>query len=154
EKSRPEPSSTILTVFSLDTLTSESGSQHLPKIFPVDNPLQQLALPCFVTMLGNIWELCHRPLDLLCRMLVIYSQVNGNNMKGQPMKATGYCRVSSQEQVDGTSLKSQEDQIRAYCAMKGIDLAGVLVDAGVSGGKPLAERPEGSKLTSMVESGE
>jgi len=75
-------------------------------------------------------------------------------MKGQPMKATGYCRVSSQEQVDGTSLQSQENQIRAYCAMKGIDLVAVLVDAGVSGGKPLAVRPEGSKLTSMVESGE
>jgi DNA invertase Pin-like site-specific DNA recombinase len=87
-------------------------------------------------------------------MLVIYSQVNGNDMKGQPMKATGYCRVSSQEQVDGTSLQSQENQIRAYCAMKGIDLVAVLVDAGVSGGKPLAERPEGSKLTIMVESGE
>src|SRR5271157_5900630 len=87
-------------------------------------------------------------------MLVIYAQVNGNNMKEQPMKATGYCRVSSQEQVDGTSLQSQENQIRTYSAMKGIDLVAVLVDAGVSGGKPLAERPEGSKLTSMVESGE
>lgn len=53
------------------------------------------------------------------------------------MKAAGYCRVSSQEQIEGTSLKAQEDQIRAYAAMKGLDLGAVLVDAGVSGGKPL-----------------
>ncbi len=51
------------------------------------------------------------------------------------MKAVGYCRVSSQEQIEGTSLKAQEDQIRAYAAMKGLDLGAVLVDAGVSGGK-------------------
>lgn len=70
------------------------------------------------------------------------------------MKAAGYCRVSSQEQIEGTSLKAQEDQIRAYAAMKGLDLGPVLVDAGVSGGKPLASRPEGSRLAEMVESGE
>ncbi|MGO9122428.1 MAG: recombinase family protein [Desulfomonilaceae bacterium] len=70
------------------------------------------------------------------------------------MKAIGYARVSSQEQVDGTSLKSQEDQIRAYAAMKGIELLSVLVDAGISGGKPLALRPEGSKLTEMIRAGE
>lgn len=76
-------------------------------------------------------------------------------MKGElAMKAAGYCRVSSQEQVDGTSLKAQEDQIRAYAAMKGIELVAVLVDAGVSGGKPLALRPEGSKLTEMIRAGE
>jgi site-specific DNA recombinase len=70
------------------------------------------------------------------------------------MKAAGYCRVSSQEQVDGTSLKAQEDQIRAYCALRGLELAVVLVDGGVSGGKPLALRPEGSKLSAMIEAGE
>jgi site-specific DNA recombinase len=70
------------------------------------------------------------------------------------MLAVGYCRVSSQDQIDGTSLKSQEDQIRAYCTMKGIELAAVLVDAAVSGGKPLGLRPEGSKLHTMIKSGE
>ena len=70
------------------------------------------------------------------------------------MKAIGYARVSSQEQVDGTSLKSQEDQIRAYAAMRGIDLAGVLVDAAVSGGKPLADRPAGGKVVAALMSGE
>ena len=70
------------------------------------------------------------------------------------MKAVGYCRVSSQEQVDGTSLKAQEEQIRAYATMKRINLAAVLVDGGISGGKALAARPEGARLAEMVDSGE
>lgn len=70
------------------------------------------------------------------------------------MKAIGYCRVSSQEQVEGTSLTAQENQIRAYAAMKGLELVDVLVDAGVSGGKPLATRPAGEKLAAMVLAGE
>ena len=70
------------------------------------------------------------------------------------MKAIGYCRVSSQEQVEGTSLKSQEDQIRAYCTMRGIDLAGVLVDAAVSGGKPLADRPAGREVVNALMNGQ
>jgi len=75
-------------------------------------------------------------------------------MKGElAMKAAGYCRVSSQEQIDGTSLKSQCEQIRAYATMKGLELADVLIDAGVSGGKPLALRPEGAKLVNLVNAG-
>jgi site-specific DNA recombinase len=70
------------------------------------------------------------------------------------MKAAGYCRVSSQEQIEGTSLKAQEEQIRAYCTMKGLELAAVLVDAGVSGGKHLALRPAGGRLHELIESGE
>ncbi len=74
--------------------------------------------------------------------------------RGRDMQAIGYARVSSQEQVDGTSLKGQEDQIRAYCAMKGIDLAGVLVDAAVSGGKPLADRPAGREVVNALMTGQ
>jgi site-specific DNA recombinase len=70
------------------------------------------------------------------------------------MRAVGYCRVSSREQIDGTSLQAQADMIRAYAAMKGLELLDVLVDAGVSGGKPLATRPEGSRLVALVESGD
>jgi DNA invertase Pin-like site-specific DNA recombinase len=70
------------------------------------------------------------------------------------MKAIGYARVSSREQIDGTSLESQANMIRAYATMKGLELVDVLVDAGVSGGKPLSSRPEGSRLAKMVESGE
>jgi DNA invertase Pin-like site-specific DNA recombinase len=70
------------------------------------------------------------------------------------MKAIGYARVSSKEQVDGTSLESQANMIKAYATMKGLELVDVLVDAGVSGGKPLASRPEGGKLVNMVEAGD
>lgn len=70
------------------------------------------------------------------------------------MKAVGYARVSSQEQIDGTSLRSQEDTIRAYASMRNLELVEVLIDAGVSGGTPLASRPEGARVASMVESGE
>lgn len=70
------------------------------------------------------------------------------------MKAAGYARVSSQEQVNGTSLDTQRKQIEAYAAMKGIELVNIFSDEGISGGKPIAERPEGSKLTDMIQSGE
>lgn len=70
------------------------------------------------------------------------------------MRAAGYVRVSSQEQIEGTSLKAQEEQIRAYAMLKGIDLADLFIDAGVSGGKPIAERPEGSRLVELVTSGQ
>lgn len=70
------------------------------------------------------------------------------------MKAAGYTRVSSTEQVNGTSLDTQKAKIQAYCMMKGIDLVTVFADEGVSGSKLIASRPEGSKLTSMIEKGE
>jgi len=71
------------------------------------------------------------------------------------MRAVGYCRVSSQDQIDGTSLKAQEEQILAYATLKGLELAAVLVDAAIStNGRPLLDRPEGSKISRMVERGE
>lgn len=70
------------------------------------------------------------------------------------MRAAGYARVSSQDQVDGTSLDAQVRQIEAYATLKGLDLTAVFVDGGVSGGKALSSRPEGGKLTAMVDAGE
>ncbi|MBV6342312.1 recombinase family protein, partial [Candidatus Magnetobacterium casense] len=70
------------------------------------------------------------------------------------MRAVGYARVSSQEQVDGTSLKSQVDQLRGYATLRGMDLVDILVDAGVSGGMPIAERPAGAALEGMIQAGE
>src|SRR5262249_31857931 len=61
--------------------------------------------------------------------------------------ALGYVRVSSEEQADsGLGLEAQRQRIAAYCAMKGLRLAGVFADPGISGGKPLASRPAGSQL--------
>jgi DNA invertase Pin-like site-specific DNA recombinase len=61
--------------------------------------------------------------------------------------ALGYIRVSSEEQADsGLGLEDQRQRIAAYCAMKGLRLAEVFTDPGISGGKPLASRPAGSQL--------
>jgi DNA invertase Pin-like site-specific DNA recombinase len=70
------------------------------------------------------------------------------------MKAAGYCRVSSQDQVEGTSLDAQRDQIEAYAKMKNVELVAVFIDAGVSGGKPISGRPEGRKLVELLGRGE
>lgn len=70
------------------------------------------------------------------------------------MRAGIYCRVSSTDQIEGTSLESQKEQLEAYVRMKGFELVETFVDRGVSGGIPLAERPEGSKLTAMIENKE
>lgn len=66
-------------------------------------------------------------------------------------KAVGYVRVSTEEQGrEGVSLDAQEARIRAYAAMRGLDLVAVYREEGVSGRVPLGERPEGSKLVEAV----
>jgi len=63
------------------------------------------------------------------------------------MKAIGYTRCSTQEQADsGLGLDAQAEHIRAYATLKGLPLVGVVTDAGVSGGKPLAARDGGRRL--------
>jgi len=63
------------------------------------------------------------------------------------MKAIGYTRCSTNEQADsGLGLDAQSERIKAYCTMRGIDLADIITDAGVSGGKPLATRDGGQRL--------
>jgi DNA invertase Pin-like site-specific DNA recombinase len=68
--------------------------------------------------------------------------------------AISYIRVSSEEQADsGLGLEAQRQRIAAYCQMKGVHLAEVFEDPGVSGGKPLASRPAGSKLLAAARKG-
>lgn len=51
-------------------------------------------------------------------------------------KAIGYCRVSTQGQVeDGVSLQAQEERIRSWCDFHGYELAQIYKDAGISGSK-------------------
>ena len=65
-----------------------------------------------------------------------------------------YIRVSSEEQADsGLGLEAQRQRITAYCTMKGLRLAEVFEDPGISGGKPLASRPAGSKLLAAAKKG-
>jgi DNA invertase Pin-like site-specific DNA recombinase len=63
-----------------------------------------------------------------------------------------YIRVSTDEQATaGHSLEAQEAACRAYCALRGFTVSAVVVDAGVSGGTPLASRPGGSQaLTELA----
>jgi len=70
-------------------------------------------------------------------------------------KAVLYIRVSSEEQArEGVSLDAQEATLRAYCTMRGLDVVDVAIDAGVSAGKPLADRPAGASLLRAVRTGE
>jgi DNA invertase Pin-like site-specific DNA recombinase len=70
------------------------------------------------------------------------------------MKAAAYIRVSGLSQVDGTSLDVQRNQIETYCLLKKMELTHTYCDAAISGGKPIEQRPEGSRLMEAVRSGE
>lgn len=64
-----------------------------------------------------------------------------------------YLRVSTTEQAtEGVSLDAQEARLRAYCAMRGLRVAEVVTDAGVSGGKALASREGGARVLDLVRS--
>ena len=68
--------------------------------------------------------------------------------------AISYIRVSSEEQADsGLGLEAQRQRIAAYCTMKGLHLAEIFEDAGISAGKPLASRPAGNKLLAATKKG-
>jgi DNA invertase Pin-like site-specific DNA recombinase len=45
----------------------------------------------------------------------------------------GYVRVSREEQAEGDSPRLQEDRLRAYAALYGLELLGVVPDLGASG---------------------
>lgn len=65
--------------------------------------------------------------------------------------AFGYVRVSTEEQATGgVSLAAQEERIRAYCVLAGLDLAEIVREEGVSGAKPLGERPAGSSMLPKI----
>ena len=68
-------------------------------------------------------------------------------------KTVGYCRVSTDEQVrDGVSLHVQRERIEAYAKAKGLELAAVLTDEGLSG-KNL-KRPALTQLLERCQDGD
>jgi hypothetical protein len=82
--------------------------------------------------------------------LMVSSPSRRDTMK----EAIGYVRVSSEEQAEsGLGLEAQRQRIIAFCDMKGLRLAEVYEDAGVSGGKPLSSRPAGSRLINAARRG-
>ncbi len=66
------------------------------------------------------------------------------------MKAIGYTRCSTHEQADsGLGLDAQAERIRAYAALKGLDLD-IITDPAESGGKPLDTREGGQRLLAAL----
>ena len=61
------------------------------------------------------------------------------------MAVYGYVRTSTTRQTAaGESLEVQRRTVTGYALMHGLALARVFVERGVSGARPLAERPEGA----------
>lgn len=60
------------------------------------------------------------------------------------MRAFGYTRVSTVDQVNG--LQAQDQAIARYCEFKGLELANLYTDHGCSGKHPLGQRPRGAAL--------
>jgi site-specific DNA recombinase len=68
-------------------------------------------------------------------------------------QAIAYIRVSTEKQAnEGVSLEAQESRINAWCVANGYELAGVYVDAGISG-KKMENRPELLKALSSLKKG-
>lgn len=66
------------------------------------------------------------------------------------MKAVGYIRVSTQNQVEeGVSLELQQKKIAAYCELNDLDLTEVVVDAGISA-KNVVARPGMCKIVDLI----
>lgn len=66
-------------------------------------------------------------------------------------KVIGYVRVSTEQQAsEGISLEAQKGKISAWCELNGYTLAGLFVDAGISG-KRADNRPELQAALKAVE---
>jgi len=71
------------------------------------------------------------------------------------MATYAYCRVSTDRQADeGESLGAQERQVAGYAQMIDLTVDHTFVEKGVSGSKPLAERPEGARMLARVQPGD
>jgi putative DNA-invertase from lambdoid prophage Rac len=67
----------------------------------------------------------------------------------------GYARVSTTMQADeGESLEVQQRQLAGYAQMNGLAIDKVFVERGVSGSKPLGDRPQGSALLAVLQPGD
>src|ERR1700730_17287331 len=69
------------------------------------------------------------------------------------MAVYGYVRVSTDRQADeGESLGTQRRMIEGYAMMNGLRPDTIFVERGISGSKPLGERPEGARLLAALKS--
>jgi DNA invertase Pin-like site-specific DNA recombinase len=66
-----------------------------------------------------------------------------------------YCRVSTDRQAEeGESLGAQQRTVEGYALMHGMQIDRAFIERGVSGSKPLEERPEGAKLLATLKPGD
>jgi putative DNA-invertase from lambdoid prophage Rac len=71
------------------------------------------------------------------------------------MAVYGYARVSTDRQADkGESLSAQQRTIQGYAMMHGLSVDRVFIERGVSGSKPLGDRPEGARLLAALQPGD
>src|SRR3982075_2502191 len=71
------------------------------------------------------------------------------------MAVYGYTRVSTDRQADeGESLGTQERVIEGYAMMLGVKVDKMFVERGVSGAKPIGQRPEGARLLAILKQGD
>jgi DNA invertase Pin-like site-specific DNA recombinase len=71
------------------------------------------------------------------------------------MTTYGYARVSTVRQADeGESLEVQERTIAGYALMHGMKVYRVFVERGVSGSKPVSDRPQGGALLAVLKPGD
>src|SRR5271166_2698293 len=71
------------------------------------------------------------------------------------MAVYGYCRVSTLKQAsEGESLEVQRRQIEGYALMHGLTVDDIVVEDGVSGSVPVAERPKGGPLFAGLAKGD
>ncbi len=67
----------------------------------------------------------------------------------------GYCRVSTVAQADeGESLDVQQRVLQGYATMHGLTIDKAFVERGVSGSKPLGDRPQGAALLAVLQPGD
>jgi putative DNA-invertase from lambdoid prophage Rac len=67
----------------------------------------------------------------------------------------GYARVSTNQQADeGESLEVQQRVITGYAMQLGLTVEHMYVERGVTGSKPLAERPQGAALLAALKPGD
>jgi putative DNA-invertase from lambdoid prophage Rac len=75
--------------------------------------------------------------------------------KGTQVAIYGYCRVSTARQAtEGESLEVQRRQIEGYAHMHGLALDGIVVEEGVSGSVPVAERAAAGPLFAKLSKGD
>jgi DNA invertase Pin-like site-specific DNA recombinase len=76
-------------------------------------------------------------------------------MSSPSLRVFGYARVSTLTQADeGESLDVQKRQLAGYAMQQGMSIERTFVERGVSGSKPLNDRPQGKALLDVLHPGD